>query len=80
VFLFLSLSHRSLLKKGMANWRRWNENNVDLNRNTFMNDNGLKQMLTRDSNIAGYDDLMSLLNPAEPPTTLNFLKFIPYVM
>ena len=60
---------------GMKFWRRWNENNVDLNRNCIFDQYGWTNateiapgipnpeefhgVLQRDSNIAGYDDYVA---------------------
>lgn len=44
---------------GMAHNRRWNENNVDLNRNA-LTEEGWKEVLARDPNIAGYEDFRDL--------------------
>ena len=53
---------------GMANWRRFNENNVDLNRNALFTDKKLQELLNRDPNIAGYENWTSHFNPTEKPT------------
>lgn len=51
---------------GMKNYRRFNENNVDLNRNAISNfEDFLK---TRDPNIANYDDFRNLAAPERKPT------------
>lgn len=50
---------------GFANNRRFNENNVDLNRN-FLLDEQWKEVLGRDPNIAGYASFSSLMNPGAP--------------
>lgn len=52
---------------GMAHFRRWNENNVDLNRNA-LDDKGWLEVMSRDSNIAGYEDFKNLLVPEGPPS------------
>jgi len=54
---------------GMAHYRRWNENNVDLNRNAML-DSTRAEVLARDPNIAGYGDLDALINPKRPPTAV----------
>ncbi|KPI87040.1 hypothetical protein ABL78_3905 [Leptomonas seymouri] len=51
---------------GMAHFRRFNEENVHLNRN-YMTAEQWKQVKERDPNIAGYEDLRSLLMPDVPP-------------
>ncbi len=53
---------------GMANNRRFNEDNVDLNRN-FLSLDEFHEVVARDNNIAGYDDLQFLLNPVKMPTS-----------
>ena len=53
---------------GMANNRRFNEDNVDLNRN-FLSLDEFHKAVTRDNNIAGYDDFWYLLNPVQMPTS-----------
>eukprot|EP01061_Rhynchopus_euleeides_P000323 TRINITY_DN1020_c0_g1_i3.p1 TRINITY_DN1020_c0_g1~~TRINITY_DN1020_c0_g1_i3.p1 ORF type:complete len:410 (+),score=152.30 TRINITY_DN1020_c0_g1_i3:37-1266(+) len=52
---------------GMALFRRFNEHNVDLNRNAFLDDKSLNEMVNRDPNIAGYEDLTDVLNPQGTP-------------
>lgn len=55
---------------GMAHNRRFNENNVDLNRNALFPDEW-PEVLSR-GNIAGYDDFdETLFNPRHPPTLYN---------
>jgi len=52
---------------GMAHNRRFNEHNVDLNRNA-LHPPEWKEMLGRDKNIANYDDFdRSFLNPPHAP-------------
>lgn len=53
---------------GMAKFRRFNENNVDLNRNSFLTKEEWSTILNRPPNIAGYDDFDNLLNPVGVPT------------
>ena len=53
---------------GMANNRRFNEDNIDLNRN-FLSVEEFQDVVKRDNNIAGYDDLQYLLNPVRMPTS-----------
>ena len=43
----------------MAHYRRWNENNVDLNRNALFPDEWAA-VRARDPNIAGYEDFAHL--------------------
>lgn len=50
---------------GMKNYRRFNEHNVDLNRNSIAN---FEEFLrNRDPNIAGYDDFRFLTAPQRKP-------------
>lgn len=51
---------------GMANFRRFNEENVDLNRN-YLSADQWAQIKARDPNIAGYEDFRDVLVPAAPP-------------
>ena len=51
---------------GMKNYRRFNENNVDLNRNGISNFEAF--LKTRDPHVAGYDDFRDLAAPARKPT------------
>lgn len=53
---------------GMAHFRRFNENNVDLNRNALTPD-GFKEVLARDPNIAGYEDFKDVLLAERPPSS-----------
>eukprot|EP00949_MAST-11_sp_MAST-11-sp1_P000087 g87.t1 len=56
---------------GMQHNRRFNENNVDLNRNALHEDEW-PAVLNRDRNIAMYDDFDKILfNPAHAPTLLD---------
>jgi hypothetical protein len=52
---------------GMAHYRRFNENNVDLNRNALTPE-GWEEVLARDPNITGYEDFKDIFVAAEPPT------------
>jgi len=52
---------------GMAHFRRFNENNVDLNRNALTPD-GWAEVLARDPNIAGYEDFKGLLVAESRPS------------
>jgi hypothetical protein len=56
---------------GMANWRRVNENNVDLNRNALFEEEARRRMHSRDSNLAGYDDFDYVFNPKHAPQPLD---------
>mmetsp|Transcript_113231 Transcript_113231/g.178894 ORF Transcript_113231/g.178894 Transcript_113231/m.178894 type:complete len:394 (+) Transcript_113231:55-1236(+) len=58
---------------GMAHFRRFNENNVDLNRNALTPE-GWSEVMARDPNIAGYEDFKSLLLATQRPT-----KFFAYI-
>lgn len=53
---------------GMAHYRRWNENNVDLNRNA-LHQKGWEVALKRDPNVVGYQDFEPIFNPQKEPTT-----------
>lgn len=48
---------------GFAKLRRWNENNVDLNRNNLSPPNKFTERQSLDPNRHGYDDFMHMLNP-----------------
>jgi hypothetical protein len=50
---------------GMAHYRRFNENNVDLNRNAI--DNFETFLATRDSNVAHYEEFRDFLSPPRKP-------------
>uniref|UniRef100_K3XD05 DUF2817 domain-containing protein n=1 Tax=Globisporangium ultimum (strain ATCC 200006 / CBS 805.95 / DAOM BR144) TaxID=431595 RepID=K3XD05_GLOUD len=50
---------------GFAKLRRFNENNVDLNRN-FLTPEEFKARIAMDPNQYGYMDVMDVLNPQEP--------------
>jgi len=49
---------------GFAKLRRFNENNVDLNRN-FLTEDQFKEMIDQDPNHSGYVDMMDLINPTK---------------
>ena len=49
---------------GFAKLRRFNENNVDLNRN-FLTESEFKKAIARDPNHSRYVDFMDLINPIE---------------
>ena len=53
---------------GMAHFRRWNENNVDLNRNGVHDPAEFAKLRSRDKNIGGYFDFDDLFNPTTAPT------------
>ncbi len=54
---------------GMAHFRRFNEHNVDLNRNGLFSAKEWEIETSRDANIAGYEDFSEgLFNPPNPPT------------
>eukprot|EP01060_Flectonema_neradi_P010650 TRINITY_DN17735_c0_g1_i1.p1 TRINITY_DN17735_c0_g1~~TRINITY_DN17735_c0_g1_i1.p1 ORF type:complete len:402 (+),score=58.69 TRINITY_DN17735_c0_g1_i1:51-1256(+) len=53
---------------GMAHNRRWNENNVDLNRNGIYDPKEFEALKSRDPNIAGYFDQDDLINPKYAPS------------
>ena len=56
---------------GMANFRRFNENNVDLNRNAVPEESW-DELLGRDPNAAGYEDFDgTVFNPRRVPTALD---------
>jgi hypothetical protein len=62
---------------GMANFRRWNEDGVDLNRNAIFSDALWNTVKTRGN--AEYDAIDSLINSPEPPTLLSLLVRIPHI-
>lgn len=49
---------------GFAKLRRFNENNVDLNRN-FLSQQQFDEMMSGNPNHSGYVDLLNLINPTE---------------
>eukprot|EP00928_Gymnodinium_smaydae_P055524 TRINITY_DN3903_c0_g1_i2.p1 TRINITY_DN3903_c0_g1~~TRINITY_DN3903_c0_g1_i2.p1 ORF type:complete len:436 (+),score=77.14 TRINITY_DN3903_c0_g1_i2:80-1309(+) len=51
---------------GMAHFRRWNENNVDLNRNALLPEQ-FKKLAEQDSLHATYMRFDKLFNPSRPP-------------
>eukprot|EP01059_Diplonema_ambulator_P031546 TRINITY_DN5828_c0_g1_i1.p1 TRINITY_DN5828_c0_g1~~TRINITY_DN5828_c0_g1_i1.p1 ORF type:complete len:403 (+),score=89.13 TRINITY_DN5828_c0_g1_i1:57-1265(+) len=53
---------------GMAHFRRWNENNVDLNRNAIFSKEKWAELKSRGFNVAGYGDFDSLFNPPHAPS------------
>lgn len=53
---------------GFAHYRRFNEHNVDLNRNFFATEAEWNEMRNRDPNLVGYEDFRSMLYPAAVPT------------
>ncbi len=60
---------------GFANDRRVNEDNIDINRN-MMKDVEFAQALSRDRNVAFYEDFDFLLNPKSFPTQFVLLNDI----
>ena len=65
---------------GMSNWRRWNENGVDLNRNAMFYPEEWKDVLEREPNVAGYEDMDYLFNPQEPPSEYGFWRNLPTIV
>lgn len=55
---------------GMAHNRRFNENNVDLNRN-YLTSAEWKDVLQRDHNAAGYETLRDVLSPPRAPRLID---------
>lgn len=53
---------------GMAHFRRFNEHNVDLNRNAIPPGPKWDKLLSRDPNVANYEDFTQLFNPPRAPT------------
>ena len=64
---------------GMAHFRRWNENNVDLNRNAMLKSDG-DIIRSRDPNIAGYMDLTNAFNPSRKPSLYDAYIRLPLSM
>ncbi|KAG5473291.1 hypothetical protein CUR178_03211 [Leishmania enriettii] len=60
---------------GMAHFRRFNEENVDLNRN-YLSTEEWAAVKARDANIAGYDDFRALLVPNVPPRFIDRYTFL----
>lgn len=60
---------------GMATFRRWNEDGIDLNRNALFTPPQWADVLARDQ--AEYDELDPVVNPHEPPTLLSLLALAP---
>ena len=58
----------SLNPFGMANFRRFNRYNVDLNRNTILSEEKWKELKSRDPNLTGYEFVSSVINPEYIPT------------
>lgn len=52
---------------GMANYRRFNENNVDLNRN-YLSSEQWDSVKAREPNVGGYETFRNVLSPAHAPT------------
>jgi len=59
---------------GMRHTRRFNENNVDLNRNALFGAEA-EAARNRDPNIAGYEDLDAIINPRGPLTWPALLRW-----
>ena len=51
---------------GFANNRRFNEDNIDVNRN-FLTEKQFKEVMARDPNFAGYMDVDFMINPKSMP-------------
>jgi Protein of unknown function (DUF2817) len=62
---------------GMAHYRRFNENNVDLNRNGI---HDFSQVSQRDPNLVGYVDLDAIFNPTRPFRLGFFAEAIPAIL
>lgn len=60
---------------GMAHFRRFNEENVDLNRN-YLSTEEWATVKARDENIAGYENIRSLLVPEVPPRFIDRYMFL----
>eukprot|EP00796_Vickermania_ingenoplastis_P006043 gene6043-4344_t len=61
---------------GMAHYRRFNENNVDLNRN-YLTEEQWKEVKSRDPNIGGYETFKHVLSPSHPPKWTDKYWFYP---
>ncbi|KAG5472519.1 hypothetical protein LSCM1_03920 [Leishmania martiniquensis] len=62
---------------GMAHFRRFNEENVDLNRN-YLSTQEWAAVKARDANVAGYEDFRALLVPNVPPRFIHRYTFLLY--
>eukprot|EP01084_Bolivina_argentea_P247228 413646_1 len=62
---------------GFANKRRTNKNNVDLNRNVLLTEKEWNNVLNRDINIVGYEDIKTLINIA--PTAGSWIDTIKFL-
>ncbi|CAD2217966.1 hypothetical protein AGDE_10880 [Angomonas deanei] len=60
---------------GMAQNRRFNENNVDLNRN-YLTSEQWKEVLSRDINTGGYEQFRHLLSPQQAPRLIDRYVFL----
>lgn len=60
---------------GMANNRRVNEDNIDLNRN-FLSLDEFEKVIEREPNFAGYKDIDFLINPSSLPYSYTLLNDI----
>jgi hypothetical protein len=61
---------------GFAKLRRFNEHNVDLNRNFFLTDKDRAEAVNRDPNIAGFETFRDLLVPSRIPTLFERYFFL----
>eukprot|EP00551_Chaetoceros_affinis_P009770 CAMPEP_0203683600 /NCGR_PEP_ID=MMETSP0090-20130426/47606_1 /ASSEMBLY_ACC=CAM_ASM_001088 /TAXON_ID=426623 /ORGANISM="Chaetoceros affinis, Strain CCMP159" /LENGTH=333 /DNA_ID=CAMNT_0050552751 /DNA_START=381 /DNA_END=1379 /DNA_ORIENTATION=- len=61
---------------GFSKLRRFNENNVDLNRN-FLQDHQFDDVQARDPNHIGYVDMMDFINPTQSPEKTGWDFFFP---
>jgi hypothetical protein len=60
---------------GMATFRRWNEDGIDLNRNMLLTKAQWDEVLSRDE--SEYDAINEVVNPTEPPTFLSLMTRVP---
>lgn len=66
---------------GMANFRRVNENNIDLNRNALSRDQFARIQDTHNSSHANYQSMDRLFNPQHAPTFVStYATFAPRVL
>eukprot|EP00755_Sulcionema_specki_P014771 Sspe_Gene.57610::Locus_31601_Transcript_3_3_Confidence_0.667_Length_1480::g.57610::m.57610 len=56
---------------GMANYRRWNEDGIDINRNALFD--GFDEVLQRDHNVAGYENYSHVFNPPTAPSNVQYV-------
>ncbi|KAJ3256794.1 hypothetical protein HK103_005168 [Boothiomyces macroporosus] len=67
---------------GMAEFRRWNENGVDLNRN-YLSKEEFAELRQSDPNVNGYVNMFDMLNPKYVPnpwTDFFYAKSIYYIL